>query len=150
MPDIGKLLKDEIRRLAAKEIRVRLDPLAREVRELRKQLNEQRRLTAGLDRAARRLTAEADARRADALKASEDEIRSARISAGSIRRLRDKLGLSRESFAALLHVSANAVYLWEASKSVPRTRAKAKLIELRKLGVRDVRRRLEELEAEQQ
>ena len=58
--------------------------------------------------------------------------------------LRRRLKLTREEFAALTGVSANTVYLWEKGTTSPRATARAALVQLRGIGVREAKHRLAE------
>jgi len=75
--------------------------------------------------------------------ADKNAIEGARLSPRLIHAQRKRLGLSRESFAKLLGVSASAVLTWEGGRSKPRAEARAALIAVRKLGKREARWRLE-------
>ena len=74
-----------------------------------------------------------------------EKVERARFSPESIRKLREKLGLSRQQMAGLLAASNNSVFLWESGKAAPQAKSKIKLLELRHTGVREIRKRLEEL-----
>ena len=69
-----------------------------------------------------------------------------RLSPRLIRSLRKRLKLSQTDFAHLTGVSHVAVYLWESGKTKPRGPSREAILGLRGLGVRDVRRRLEDHE----
>jgi len=146
MPNVAKVLKDEISRIARKESRTAIIPLTKQVRELRQTLNQQKRQLAQLGKT---LKVPAPARKAfpSAGKPSPEETtRSIRMTPASVRRLRGKLKLSQRQFGLLLEVTANTVLRWEAGQIAPRQANKNTFAQLRKLGVREVRKRLEELE----
>ena len=143
MADIGKLLKDEIRRLARSEIRREVEPLARQLRELRREIAELKRSARDRDAAGERAPA---AESAAERRPSAAEVRSARVTARSIAATRKRLKLSQRELAALVGVTENAVYFWESGRSRPRGRRKAALVELRRIGVREARRRLAAIE----
>ncbi|RME71633.1 MAG: hypothetical protein D6776_09935 [Planctomycetota bacterium] len=143
MAELGKILKDEIRRLARREIRAETESqrkaviaLKREVRELRKH-NEA--LTKEVAALRRHLP--------DEVVQKVDKTRKPRISARSIRAQRKRLGLSIEAYARLLGASPGSVVNWEQRKTRPAPSMREKLLEVRKLGRRDVKRILAELEA---
>jgi DNA-binding transcriptional regulator YiaG len=141
---MGKLLKTEMVRLSTKTTRSAFRPLKQEVAALKRTVSSQRKTIQQLERAVDRLLDESDRRREASVQATEEEVRAARVTPGWILRLRDKLGLTREEFASLAGVSANSIYLWESGRTRPRASAKAALVELKKLGVREARKRLEE------
>ena len=79
MSDIGKALKDEMKRVTARQLRSSVGTLAQEVRGLRRKLSHQERVTSDLERRIGRLLRESDGRRMESLKATHTEVTSARI-----------------------------------------------------------------------
>lgn len=148
MPDVGRVLKEEIQRLARKEARDALNTVQRENRELRVVVAELRRRVATLERSSQTAAA---SRHAVAPPVSEsasvgvdESALGARISSRMIKGIRDRLGLTQAALAALLDVSAQTVYQWER-KNGPlqlRGRTKAAVVEVRGLGKREAMRRL--------
>lgn len=143
MANLGKILKDEIQRVTGRQLRSSVVPVIRDLRAVRRSLRTQAKQVDALERLVRRLASQADA------KVSEvrhgvigEQVESARLRPASIKRIRHKLGLSRHQFAKLSGVTANAIYLWEVGKTVPRARAKVTLLELRRMGKREAKRRL--------
>jgi transcriptional regulator with XRE-family HTH domain len=67
--------------------------------------------------------------------------------ARGLRSHRDRLGLSAEQYGRLAGVSAQTIYSWERGTSTPRARQRASLAEVRGLGKREARARLEALSA---
>ncbi|ALN93845.1 helix-turn-helix family protein [Lysobacter gummosus] len=61
-----------------------------------------------------------------------------RFSAGGLRKLREKFGLSREAFAPLLGASAQTVYNWEQQGTRPRPEIIEKIAILRGMSKRQV------------
>ncbi|UZW61808.1 helix-turn-helix domain-containing protein [Lysobacter enzymogenes] len=51
----------------------------------------------------------------------------ARFSAGGLKKLRKRLGLTREAFAPLLGVSSQTIYIWESGQARPRQESVDKL-----------------------
>lgn len=156
MPDIRQVLRDEIQRLARKEVRDALAGLQRENRELRKTIAELRRRLAVLEKAGgpasvSRRSAAAAPSIDDGPNASVDESAlGARISSKMIKRMRERLDLTQAALAALLGVSAQTVYQWER-KNGPlqlRGRTRAAVVEVRSLGKREAMRRLSMVEAD--
>jgi len=146
MPNIGVLLKEEIRRLARKEARALLAKFRRDGARLKRTAADHKRRLAALERDNRRLVAEADVRLKQAVQASPEEIASARVgSAGRIRALRRRLRLTQAEFGKLLGVSGNTVFQWERrpGRLKLRSRTKAAVVAARKLSARDARRKLE-------
>ena len=74
------------------------------------------------------------------------ELEGVGIGPRSIASTRRKLKLGRREFGLLAGVTSNAVYLWETGESNPSTKSRAVLVGLRKVGVRDARKILEDME----
>jgi len=136
-------VRSEIMRLLRKELRGVVLPLGRDVRQLKRGLGRMTKSVARLDRVVAVQVREAEARKGR-LEVPEEEAKSARLSAGLIRKLRTRLGLTQGQVAALLGVSSGAVTQWETGVISPRDRNRAALVALRKLGRRDVKRMLEQ------
>ena len=142
MPDLGKALKDEITRLARKEARARSQPLAKQVRDLKKRVREQGNQIADLKKA---VAKKADRLARITLDDAEDG-GAVRIPVGSIRKHRERLRLSQREMALLLDVATLTISNWETGKAEPRGQNRAAFAELRTLGAREAWARLEELE----
>lgn len=143
MGKIETTLKTEIVRLAKRELRASVGPLSRKVGELKQKIVRLSRIVANLDKAA---TRETQRRRVEGrpLTATEEEVKTSRITARVIRNLRKKLGITQEQLAVLLDVSPGAVAFWEQGRARPRGSNKAAIVALRKLGRRDIKRLLAE------
>lgn len=134
MPDIAKLLKVEIARLARKHTRAEcaalrqmvtkhradIAGLKREVADLQRRL----RLQDGVDRSPVTTTDGAAA----------DVGPRTRYSAKSLAAQRRRLKLSAEDLGLLLGVSGQTIYLWEADRTRPRPRHLPGIIALRSLS----------------
>lgn len=140
MTTLGNVLKNEITRLARKEMRVHLEPL-------RKANATQRREIAELKRRIEALSREAKRREKAPVAAVSDEEDSpkTRFVAKGLRSLRSRLGLSASDFGRLAGASGQSIYNWETGKAVPRKAQQARLVELRSLGKREAQARLEAL-----
>jgi DNA-binding transcriptional regulator YiaG len=119
MPDVGSLLKSEIRRLAKKEARVaaahaqrRVAQHRRDIAKLRRLIQEQATRIARLE-AAGRSPVLADAKKLDLPDG-------ARFSPRSLKAQRKRLGLSAALYGKLVGVSGQTVYAWEHRHSRPR------------------------------
>ena len=145
MPNIGALLKEEIRRLAKKEARSLMAKLRKDNAKLKRTAAEHKRRLAVLERDNRRLVAEADVRLTEGSKASPEEVAQARIGASRIRALRKRLRLTRADFGRLLGVSTAAVFQWESKKGRLKLqeRTKAAVVAARKLSAKEAKRKLE-------
>lgn len=139
MPNFANVLKEEITRLARKEIKVQTDPMAERMVELRRAVSALRKQTMELAKAVAVLRGKVKSDEIiSADEVADQDVEKARINHRRIAALRQKLGLSRNQMALLLGVNTNSIYLWELGKTRPRAATKAKLIQLRKLGKRAV------------
>jgi len=144
MPNIGVVLKAEIRRLARKEARSLFSVVHKDNAWLKRTVAAHKRRLAALERDNRRLVAEADARLAEGVKASPEEVAQARLGAARIRALRKRLRLSMLEMGQVLGVSAKTVFIWETKKKLRlRDKAKAAIVSAMKLSAKDARRKLE-------
>lgn len=148
MADLAKTLKEEIRRLAKKEVRAEtgatkqaVAQYRREIASLKRQLRDQEKKIAFLeDRERKRL------KETPSTDSVEDNVR---FSPRSVAAQRKRLNLSAADYAKLVGVSPLTIYNWEHGKSRPRKEQLAALVAVRGIGKREAKRRLELLEQEQ-
>lgn len=145
MPNIAKMLKEEIQRLARHEIKVAITRLQKDNATLKRTVAELKKRLAGMESVNKRI---ANAQPESNSDITNDELKSARITAKMIRAIRSRLGLSQGAFAKLAGVSTQAVYQWERATGRLRFRGdgKARIIALRKMGKREVKQRIAELQ----
>ncbi|WP_028081653.1 helix-turn-helix domain-containing protein [Solimonas soli] len=146
MSDIAGLLKSEITRLSKKVVRQHSASLQkastthrRQIAALKKQIADLQREVAGLRRGLSKAVPAAPAE-ADAPKT--------RFVAKGLKSLRTRLGLSARELGLLVGVSEQAVYNWESKAATPRANAVAAIAELRGIGKKEARARLEQLAAQ--
>ena len=147
MPNIAKVLKDEIARVAKKQVKSFVTPLHHQQVALKKALVVLKRTMAGLEKNTAQLVKES-ASRAAAAPAVEPAAESGKrmwIFSKGIRSMRKKLNVSQAEFAKLIGVSAQAVTLWEnkGGKLDLRQSTKQALVAIRGIGAREARRRLD-------
>jgi DNA-binding transcriptional regulator YiaG len=146
LADINRLFKEEIARLARKEIRAEIEHLKKASSQYRTDIAALKRQVAELEkqlgRAARRAAAAAPA-----IEAPADNGRH-RFSAKGLKSLRARLEFSAAEFAQLLGVSAQTIYNWEAETTRPRAEQIAALIGLRSIGKKEARARIAAAPAE--
>jgi len=147
MPDIAKVLKEEIQRLARKEVRAATANLRKDNVALKRTVVDHKRRLAKLERDNRQLMTDAAKRRKESLAVSEVEVQSARVTGDMIRGIRTKLKLSQADFGKLAGVNPQTVYQWEHKEGSLsfRGNAKAAIVALRKLDRKEVQQRLEAL-----
>ena len=142
MPNLNQILREEIVRISKREINQQVKALKSQLVEMRKTAREQRRRIEQLEK---ELAGKADKERVIAPRTvNEDD--DVRVPRGSVRKHRERLGLSQREMAQLLDVSALTVSNWETERTSPSGKNKLGFAELRKMGVREVWNRLERLE----
>jgi DNA-binding transcriptional regulator YiaG len=147
MANLAAAMKEEIQRLARKEIKAQtgstkqaVAQYRREIASLKRQMREQDKKITFLEGQERK--------RVEAPQADEEVVESARFSARSVKAQRERLGLSAADYAKLVGVSSLTIYNWEKGKSRPRKEQLAALVAVRGIGKREALRRLELLEGE--
>lgn len=133
MPNIASILKDEISRVARKEVRAETQSLKKAVGTYRTEIAALKRLSQALEQELRRLS-KASPRAAPPLAADEETSQTLRFSAKSLASQRQRLGLSAEDCGRLLGASGQSVYNWEAGKARPRANHLPAIAALRSLG----------------
>lgn len=145
--------RGEVSRLVRKELKGPLAQLKADNVKLKKHVAELRKKLADLEKANRSITKEtkyvAKLREEKEAAAENPELERMRIKGSLIRRLREKLGISQAELALLLNVTSQCVYQWERKKDEMLRRlrgdSKAALLEIRKLGKKEVRQKLEQM-----
>ncbi len=140
MPDVATVLKQEIRRLAKKEIMIVAADQSKQIRGLKGTVRDLRKQVAALEKNVRTLAARPQSR-----PQTETEEKSIRISARSIRSHRKRLGLTQAQMSKLLGVSTASVTFWESGRTSPRGKNRQAIAELRTMGSRDAKVMLESL-----
>jgi DNA-binding transcriptional regulator YiaG len=140
MPNIASVLKEEILRLARKETRTETEGLKKAVAQFRSDIAGLKKRVATLEKQLAR--AEKKAPGKDSPQAAGEETTRIRFSAKGLATQRQKLGLSAADMGALLGVSAQTVYNWEAGKAKPRTQQLAAIATLRGMGKRKAKAQL--------
>jgi DNA-binding transcriptional regulator YiaG len=143
MPDVASVLRDEISRLARKEIRQQVGPLKKANTELRRKVSALKSEVADLQRRTRFLEKQEERRLKTAPPTATGK--RVRFSAKGIKADRKRLGLSAKDYGALVGVSSLTIYSWESGKSKPRAERLAAWAAVRGIGKREARRRLEML-----
>ena len=146
MATLAVALKDEIRRLARKEIKAYTGPTAqavaqfrREIAKLKRQSREYERKIAYLETQERKRIGKPDP--------SHGADEGGRFSARSVKAQRRRTGLSAVEYAKLVGVSGLTIYNWENGKSRPRKEQLISLVALRGIGKRQAQAKLDLLNA---
>lgn len=145
MPNIGSLLKEEIRRVARREIRKETLASKKVTAQHRHVIAALKRKVIALERQLAFISKTAIA--AAPAKAADTSPKKIRFSPKALPGQRNRLGLSAADFGSLAGVSAQTIYNWEHQKSLPRAEQLANLAALRGVGKREARARLDKLGA---
>lgn len=137
MPNIASVLKDEIARIARKELRSETDALKKASARYRSEIAELKRRIAALEQQMK--TARKHPPRSE--QAPLEPAGNVRFSAKGLRSKRERLGLSAAGLATVLGVSAQTIYNWEAGKTRPRAEQLSAIAAMRKMGKREARER---------
>lgn len=148
MTTFAVVLKDEIRRLARKEVKAHTSRTSKAVAQYRRQIAALKRLVHEQDRRISSLQ-KLQQERKDSTETAVEPKDSTRFSARSVKAQRRRTGLSAADYARLVGVSPLTIYNWENGKSRPRNGQFVTLVALRGLGKREARAKLEELAVSQ-
>jgi DNA-binding transcriptional regulator YiaG len=146
MPNIGAVLKEEILRLARKEIRKQASVLKKMSAQYRKDIAKMKRRISDLQR--RVIPLQKQMLRGVSSQPVEAEGEHVRFTAKGLRSQRKRLGLSAANYGKLIGVTGQTIYSWEQETSRPRKPQVARIASLRHLGKRDAYARLEQLAGE--
>jgi DNA-binding transcriptional regulator YiaG len=143
MPNIASVLKDEISRIARKEIRSETEGLKKAASSYRTDIAALKRRTQELESQLRRLGKSNS--KAAPTAPSEEPAQALRFRAPGFASLRQRLGLSAEECGLLIGASGQSVYNWEAGKAHPRAKHMPAIAALRSMGKKEVAERLASL-----
>ena len=146
MPNIAVVLKDEIRRLAKKEVRTEVSATKRAVAQYRRDIARLKRQLQGQGKEIGFLKAQERKRLGQ--QAAEEPREKVRFSARSVQAQRRRLRLSAEDYAKLIGVSSLTVYHWEHGKSRPRKAQACFACRRPRLGAWEALAKLEMLKAD--
>lgn len=141
MPNLATVLKDEICRLARKEVKSQVGVTKRAATQHRRDIAELKRQVQVLARRVAFLESQERKRVSKPVPAASSE--GTRFSPRWLKAHRRRVGLSAADYGKLVNVSALTIYSWEGGKSKPRKDALACLASVRGLGKREAMKRLE-------
>jgi DNA-binding transcriptional regulator YiaG len=147
MTTLATALKDEIRRLARKEIKAATAPMSQTVSQLRRDIVQLKRQSRQQERKIKFLENQQSQRPAQA-ESANGVVNGARFSSRSVKAQRRRTGLSAADYAKLVGVSGLTIYNWENGKSRPRQEQLASLLAVRGLGKRAAQAKLATLDGE--
>jgi len=146
MPNLTSTLKQEISRLARKELRNETESLKKssaryrsEIATLKRRVEDLERQLAQSMRGTGRAPAKVNGAAHSAIETGHNGNGSARMrySAKSLAAQRKRLGLSAAEFGKLVGVSAQSIYNWESQKARPREKQLVAFAAIRQMGRRD-------------
>jgi DNA-binding transcriptional regulator YiaG len=142
MPNIAAVLKNEIARVAKKELRKEVESLRKAVSTHRAEIAALKRVIQEQHKALRGLQKAKPTAPAPAIEEASGQSRQVRFSATRLAAQRKKLGLSAQDFGRLVGATGQAVYNWEAGKARPSGDRLLAIASLRGIGKRQVAARL--------
>jgi DNA-binding transcriptional regulator YiaG len=147
MPNIAKVLKDEVSRVARRETKKAVASVSRPAAGLRRTAADLKRRVAQLEKELRLLWKTIDGQTKAHSPSAPETADKARITAKGMRSLQRRLRLSGQEFARLLGITPQVVYGWEKATGALRMRAttRAAILAIREIGAREARKRLEEM-----
>jgi len=147
MSNLAVALKEEIRRLARKEIRAQVSTTKRAAAQHRREIAQLKRLFKQQEKKLQSLALQGQQVSTEP-RSLDDSMQGVRFSSRSVRAQRQRLGLSAEDYGRLVGVSGQTIYHWELSKSRPRRSQMAGLVAVRRLGRREALARLEAIHSQ--
>jgi DNA-binding transcriptional regulator YiaG len=147
MPNLLLSLKQEIQRLARKEVRAAVLPLKKERISLKRSLRDLRNQVTLLEKQNRALNSSfANTGASLPTTVQDEEGHRVRITAKGMKSLRRKLKLTQAEFAKLLGVSSQSVWQWEQKSGAIRIRNRTReaLLNLRNKTSKEVKQQLNE------
>jgi DNA-binding transcriptional regulator YiaG len=133
MPNIASILKNEISRVARRELKVETLALRKAVVAQRKEIAALKRRTLSLEQTLRRASREQPKSSSGPGETASVE---GRFSAKGLRSQRRRLGISAAQCGLLLGATAQSVYNWEQGKARPSARHMPAVTALKSLGKR--------------
>jgi len=143
MPNIAGVLKEEICRLAKKEIKAQVGKTQKAAAQYRRDIAKLKRLLGQQEKEIKLLKKRTEHQ--DQPQADQNELEGVRFSARSVKAQRQRLGLSAADYGKLVGVSGLTIYNWEHDKARPRKAQLAALVAVRGIGKREALLKLAEL-----
>jgi DNA-binding transcriptional regulator YiaG len=143
MANIAGVLREEILRLARKELRKQTSAFKRASAQYRRDIAELKRRMSDLQR--RLGPIEKQAVRTVASPVAKADADGVRFTAKGLRSQRKRLALSAADYGKLVGVTGQSIYSWERETSRPRKQQVARIAAIRHIGKKDAQARLEQL-----
>jgi DNA-binding transcriptional regulator YiaG len=133
--NLTSVLKEEITRLARKEIKSETEALKKAASQYRSEIVDLKRRTVSLEKQLSKLGKEVS--RNTPPKADVDPSK-IRFVASGFKSMREKLGITAKEMSVLLDISAPTIYNWEAGISKPKQPQLIRIAHLRTMNKKDV------------
>ena len=145
MPNIAKVLKEEIARISRHEAKIAVTPIRKPSMRLRKDVASLKARVAALEKENRALQALLTKIQVAQPQPASETVEKGWISGKGIKSLRKRLGLTQGELGRLVGVSNTAVVLWEKKSGMLKLRDKTKaaVFAIRGLGAREAKARLD-------
>ena len=143
MPNINAVLREEICRLAKREIKASTSSTKSAVAQYRRDIAALKRQMRASQKDIAFLKAQEKKRLGQPQKKDEEDLEGVRFSARSAKAQRERLGLSQQTYAKLVGVSPMTIYNWESGKGRPNKEGLAALVAVRGIGKREALAKLE-------
>jgi len=145
MPNIASVLKEEICRLAKKEIKAQVGKTQKAAAQYRRDIAKLKRLMSQQEKEIKLLKKRTE--HEDQPQPDQNEMEGVRFSARSVKAQRQRLGLSAADYGKLVGVSGLTIYNWEHEKARPRKAQLVALVAVRGIGKREAMMKLAQLGA---
>lgn len=146
MPNFAATLKAEISRLARKEVRAETESLKKALAVLKTELNATKKKLRELEAQTKKRSRQPKTAESASAGSSEEPVPGVyRFSAKGLATNRARLGLSATQFGRLVGATGQAVSGWEKEINRPRAKYLPAIAELRRIGKKEVAKRLESL-----
>ena len=146
MPNIASVLKQEISRLAKKEVKAQVVQTKKATAQYRRDIARLKRMLGHQEKEIRLLKRRTQEQQGQP-ETEEGPLDSVRFSARSVKAQRQRIGLSAADYGKLIGVSGLTVYNWEHGATKPRQAQLASLVAVRGIGKREAILKLAELGA---
>ena len=146
LSNIASVLKEEIARLVRRQFRSETETLKKASSRYRTDIAALKRRIEALEKQISRL--EKMVPKNVAPTADKDSETKLRFKPQGVRAQRTRLELSAREMGALVGVSAQTIYNWEAGTTRPRAEQLAVIAAVRKMGKREVKARLDQMQAD--
>jgi DNA-binding transcriptional regulator YiaG len=145
MPNIAAVLKDEICRLARREVNIQAGKTRKAAVQYRRDIAKLKRLVGQQEKELKGLKREIQQCQGEPATA-EEPLEGIRFSSRSVKAQRQRIGLSAADYGRLVGVSGLTIYNWEHDKARPRKAQLAALVAVRGVGKREALKKLAELD----